>query len=282
MSKNGRIYLIDLDEAIINGGFEDGLTGWEYQGAQIVTDKKYSGTSSCVLFADSNIAYVRQEMDDIEIGTINSFGLWHLFYVYGGSGTYPFTVEIHFTEGGIIQPSFNATYNTWNYTDLFPMFAYYEIPDTYHISKVVVRAFLSAGWFIYVDDVSLIYNNGEMLNCDITDVRMSESTVASKRKVINRSDGEVLDYGTWVHNPTQLELTTRLSDAEKTSIEIIFNANSTVYVMLVSDYGVWSFSGWLKNKSVVYEYSIGYNSEDVRPWKFRFEFEITSASFEGE
>ena len=114
--------------------------------------------------------------------------------------------------------------------------------------------------------------------CPILNVRISGSKKNARRNVPKRSDGEVIDFGTSLHKPIKLEIVARVSDANKTILEEIYANHNTVTVELTSDYGTWTFLGWLEEIPSEYESSV--NGDGIsQPWKFTMLFIITSSSF---
>lgn len=176
---------------------------------------------------------------------------------------------------------------SWTETGDYGTGSFAHSIDTFGVDITVyfrAKAHDSGGWhygseLTFVFSVCIITNTGGTVTCSsVLEVRMSENTKVALRKVPKRSSGEVLDYGTWKHEPLELELVLRLTDAQQTTLEAIFDASATATVTLNSDYGTWTLSGWLDDKEVRYEYSAGSNSA-LRPWKYRLKFYITSASF---
>jgi len=114
---------------------------------------------------------------------------------------------------------------------------------------------------------------------DIINVRMRDSIVVAKRPIPKNTSGEKIDYDTYVHHPTQLEVVVRLSTTEKATFETIFNANQKVTVELNSDTGKWTFSqAWIEDKNIHYVHSISLDGTD-RSWETRLVIFAESASF---
>ena len=176
---------------------------------------------------------------------------------------------------------------SWTETGSYGVSAFSRSIDTFGACITVyfrAKAHDSGGWH-YGSELTLSFSLCSITNsygalscCNVIDVKMSETTKVAKRRVPKRATGEVVDYGTWTHEPMQLEITVRLSDSQKTTIEGIFNESATVTVTLTSDNGTWTFSGWLNAKEVAYDHSVDSNGIS-RPWRYRLAFNITSASF---
>jgi hypothetical protein len=176
---------------------------------------------------------------------------------------------------------------SWTETGSYGVSAFSRSIDAFGACITVyfrAKAHDSGGWH-YGSELTLSFSLCSITNsygalscCNVIDVKMSETTKVAKRRVPKRATGEVVDYGTWTHEPMQLEITVRLSDSQKTTIEGIFNESATVTVTLTSDNGTWTFSGWLNAKEVAYDHSVDSNGIS-RPWRYRLAFNITSASF---
>ena len=123
-----------------------------------------------------------------------------------------------------------------------------------------------------------IMGDEEFLECDAIDWAEGQTCNVAVRNVPLRSNGSFIDTGTYTLKNRKLEMTIRLSDLQKTTLKAIFDKTSTVTVIAVGDKGTWTYTAWLRNKPIIYEYSKN-NGETVREWLAELEFDISSFSY---
>lgn len=113
----------------------------------------------------------------------------------------------------------------------------------------------------------------------LTNVKLSYSSKCARRPVINRTEGEEIDIGTWTFSPMQMTATIRVTDVGKSMLENWFNSDDVLTIYLVSDSGHWIFTdSWFKVKKCTFENSVDENGVN-RKWKFSITVIIESAEF---
>ena len=123
-----------------------------------------------------------------------------------------------------------------------------------------------------------IMGDEELLECDAIDWAESQTCNVAVRNVPLRSAGSFIDTGTYTLKNRKLDMTIRLSNTQKTTLKAIFDKTLTVTVIAVGDKGTWTYTAWLRNKPIIYEYSKN-NGETVREWLAELEFDISSFSY---
>ena len=123
-----------------------------------------------------------------------------------------------------------------------------------------------------------IMGDEELLECDAIDWAESQTCNVAVRNVPLRSTGSFIDTGTYTLKNRKLDMTIRLSDLQKTTLKAIFDQTLTVTVIAVGDKGTWTYTAWLRNKPIIYEYS-KHDNGIVREWIAELEFDISSFSY---
>lgn len=98
-----------------------------------------------------------------------------------------------------------------------------------------------------------------------------------------------IDDDTFVMSTRSLELTFRLSDDDKDTLQTIFNANEIVNIYLRSLDGTfgWYYVGWFREKSILFEYAAeetideitGEQTNYTRWWKVTATFDVKSFAY---
>ncbi len=100
-----------------------------------------------------------------------------------------------------------------------------------------------------------ITNIGGTLNFDAINWNESQTCKVAIRPVPTKTDGSKVDTKTYVLEPKKINIKIRLSDAEKITLETIFNANVTVTITAVTASGTWTYTAWLEKKPLIYQYA---------------------------
>jgi len=126
-----------------------------------------------------------------------------------------------------------------------------------------------------------IENSGGTLECEALSWREEQSCIPAIRDVPLRSDGAYVDTSTFVLKARMLDISLRLSDSEKTTLEAIFNADESVTITATSDFDgdyEWMYTGWFSKKPLIYEYKK--QPDATREWRAELEFKIQSFNYE--
>jgi hypothetical protein len=127
-----------------------------------------------------------------------------------------------------------------------------------------------------------ISNSGGMLDCDAIEWSEGQSCDPATRQVPLRSDGEFVDTGTFVIDNRQITITVRLTDAQRDTLNLIFNANATVTITVKTESGQnyprWGYTAWLSR--ILKEYRYSKEGSDEREWEVELEFYCSSFSYE--
>ena len=294
------IILGEPEERIINGGFEI-QGGGPYEGNALgwfgeirgTGDEVHSGSWGCEVWANimEHSAYVvntDQEFSPAINGNlILRFGMWARNV---SEGSAPSTLMVGFDYTDSYEFAERELTDEWQFFDFTS-----EINRTKTLIGISLGSGLAGEQPPYpystvaqIDDVTLIAmptldeseENGAFSH--ISDVKMSTSSTVAKRPVINRSEGEEIDLGTWTFAPIQLSSIVRVSPIGKSTIETLFNANSIIpSLFLLSDSGLWKFTNaWIKSKEMVFENSVDLDGIN-RMWKVSLVILAESAEFMG-
>ena len=122
-----------------------------------------------------------------------------------------------------------------------------------------------------------ITNAGGTLNCEILAWNENQTCEVAIRQVPTRSDGDIVDTNTYVLKPKRISTTIRLSDAEKATLQLIFDANVSVTITAVNDGGTWTYTAWFEDKPLFYQYAD--QKDATREWKANLKFVSSTYSF---
>lgn len=101
------------------------------------------------------------------------------------------------------------------------------------------------------------------------------------RGVPLRTTGSFVDTGTWTLRNRRLYMTIRLTGAEKTTLQAIFDATAIVTIVMKTtsaDYPRWTYTAWFEKKPLIYEYSKNGNGS-AREWLAELEFVCSAFSY---
>ena len=115
-----------------------------------------------------------------------------------------------------------------------------------------------------------ITNAGGTLDCESISWQESQMCEVAIRPVPLKTSGSKVDTKTWVLKPKKINTRIRLSDAEKITLEAIYNANVVVTITAVTASGTWTYTAWLERKPLIYQYAK--QGDATREW-------ITNLSF---
>jgi hypothetical protein len=126
----------------------------------------------------------------------------------------------------------------------------------------------------------LIQNSGGQLYTEALDWNESQTSSPAIRDVPLRTSGQVVDTGTWVLQPRILNVKIRLSDAEKTTLQTIFDANmiTTVAAYFDGDSKRWAYNGWFSKSPLTYELAVD-NFSVERKWMVDLEFTVETFDY---
>lgn len=106
----------------------------------------------------------------------------------------------------------------------------------------------------------IITNAGGTLNCDAIEHRERQTCKFPVRSVPTRTSGSFVDDGTYTLKNRRLFMTIRLTDAEKTTLQAIFDQSVVVTITMkltAAAYPAWVYTAWFEQKPIIYEYSSG-------------------------
>ena len=121
------------------------------------------------------------------------------------------------------------------------------------------------------------------INQDITIYNWEEkqSCEPALRDIPLRDLGAHVDTGTYTLKAKTLNIIIRLSDADKTVIQDIFDANSKVNIVIYDNNEIlnkWTYTLWFRSKPLVYEYN-ELTDTNIREWKADLEFIVESVVY---
>jgi len=117
-----------------------------------------------------------------------------------------------------------------------------------------------------------IANAGGTLECDAIAWNEGQICKVAVRDVPLRTTGAFIDTGTYTLKNRKIRTSIRLSDAQKTTLQAIFNQSALVTITAVQgSKGTWTYTAWLRKKPIMYEYS---NNSAVREWIAELEFDV--------
>jgi len=124
-----------------------------------------------------------------------------------------------------------------------------------------------------------ISNAGGTLSCDAIAYSERQKCDVAIRDIPTRSTGSLIDTGTWTLKNRVLTMTIRFTDAGKSTLQGIFDQSAKVTIaMAVEGIGFWVYTGWLRKKPIVYEYSK--DETNTKEWRAKLEFVISSFQFD--
>jgi hypothetical protein len=96
---------------------------------------------------------------------------------------------------------------------------------------------------------------------------------------VPRNATQHLDPDTYLIEVKTIDFTARLTDAEKTTLMAIFNANAKVTLQLYNAHqaGTWTYTGWLQRPQMNFEYKVE-NGANIRWWKCTLEVLVDTVS----
>lgn len=127
-----------------------------------------------------------------------------------------------------------------------------------------------------------ISNAGGTLYCDAIAWSESQTCDPAIRQRPLAEEGELIDTGTFVIDNRRLTITVRLTDAQKVTLNDMFNANATITIMAKTesgeDYPRWEYTCWTFR--ILKEYSYSKLDSDEREWEVELEFYCSSFYYE--
>jgi len=255
---------------ITNGYFDTGvLTPWTGTGS-VVSDVKRSGSYSADV---SWGTYVNQTFAAVAKSDISSFSL----YIYGNAQIHItlFFSDLTSTDGYVWK---TYPYDVWQSINLLtlvinPCSGALLFPNGKSVIGITIEGLYGT---IYVDDVELIVNG-----LDVISWKESQNCNPAIKDVPLREDGAYVDVSTFTLKARILNITFRLTDSEKTSIETIFDAHTSITITahINGDDYSWIYDAWLTRKPLVYEYR-SRGGSNLKEWRMECEFKVRSFSYE--
>jgi len=263
-----------MSEQISNGGWENDWTDWTHDGFSISTSDPHGGAKH--LWGYSVLCYVEQTLaTSIKVSQVDSFVIWVKCGGYFG-GLPDFTLKVYYTDATSTSDNI-AMAEAWTEIDLI---GYLTAGKT--IEKIRIE-YHNSNWWGQFDDISLtgtpcetvlIKNTGGSLCCNPIEWGEGQSCKVAVRSIPTRSAGSFVDVGTYTLKNRRLDIGVRLTDANKTSLQAIFDASA---VVTITAYG-WTYTGWFVKKPVIWEYSKD-GSGNERKWLADMEFVLSSFSY---
>lgn len=265
-----------MTEAITNGGFETGdFTGWENSGAYVIDWLYHSGAYSCQCYQST----IYQNMN-VPVNSVSSFGFW----TNGFAGSGPAgSITVYYSDETFTYVEIVVS-GSWVYTNMLGLLSE---------GKTIIKVEFFGGSAIpfALDDVSLKYTpisagelmieNGGGILSKIICIGWEEEQECNPaiRDIPTKTDGSVVDVGTYVLKPRKIIAKVRLSDSNKTTLQSIFNYSAMVYISIGAlSGGTWNYTAWLSNKSLTWEYC---KYPDERNWLTTLEFYCSEFSYLG-
>ena len=122
-----------------------------------------------------------------------------------------------------------------------------------------------------------ISNGGGVLNCESISWQESQICEVAIRPVPLKTDGSKVDINIWVLKTKKINTIIRLSDAEKTTLKAIFDANVIVTITAVTASGTWTYTAWLEKKPLIYQYAK--QGDATREWRANLMFLSNTYSY---
>lgn len=122
-------------------------------------------------------------------------------------------------------------------------------------------------------------NSGGSLEFDAIAWSEEQSCDIATRKVPMRIEGDIVDTGTYVLKARTLSLSLRLTDADKQTLQNIYNSKTQITIVATQDgtEHYWVYTGWFNSKPETYEAS--HNGTELREWVSALQFKIDSIDF---
>lgn len=119
------------------------------------------------------------------------------------------------------------------------------------------------------------------LECDAIAWSEEQGCDPAIRQIPLNPEGEFVDTGTFVIDNRRLTITVRLTDAQKITLNDMFNANATITIMAKTesgeDYPRWEYTCWTFR--ILKEYSYSKLDSDEREWEVELEFYCSSFEY---
>jgi len=96
----------------------------------------------------------------------------------------------------------------------------------------------------------------------------------AKRKVGLRSEGTVIDNGTYLKSAEKINITLRLDDSELYVLNDIYYSSKTFTITINESNSIWLYKVKMKNKPLMYEYNI--INSNVKKWICMLELLLVS------
>jgi hypothetical protein len=279
---------------ITNGDFETGdFTGWSTSGdVEITSTKKHAGTYSAQI--NTQNSYIEQDISpNVAVDDLIAFTLWYyLSFEFSPPIGVEITVRVTYTDESytdIVHEGTNPEHDTWTQLNILASLTAGKTVDKIRIT----RSNSMSGWCC-IDDVAFtassasgsgditITNDGGTLLCQAinwTEVQISEVAI---RDVPTRTAGALVDTGTYVLKNRKLKMTVRLTDAQKTMLQAIFDANANCTITAKCETGVayprWTYTAWFKNKKLEWRYRK--EGSNIVEWLTDLEFICTTFAYE--
>lgn len=124
-----------------------------------------------------------------------------------------------------------------------------------------------------------ISNTGGTLDCEAIDWNEQQKCNVAVRDVPLKTTGSIIDNDTYVLKTRRLTMSIRLTNAEKITLQGIFDESETVAIEAIASTSgyKWTYTAWLRAKPIMYEYR---KESDVKEWIAELEFDVSSFSYE--
>jgi hypothetical protein len=225
--------------------------------------------------SETVLAVLEKDYGEHSIGITDS-----TIYVYW---TKPSTKEIKFKTSIIGSGSWSEEKTLATETNSIYKNAYISAIDNSKNGVCWIITVASYSLRFGVDEESSIVkitNAGGTLHCDVISWSESQSCNPAMRQV--PLDIEFIDTGTFVIDNRRLTLTIRLTDAQKDTLNDIFNANDIIIITAKTedgeDYPRWEYACWAFK--ILKEYSYSKLDSDEREWEVELEFYCSSFYYE--
>lgn len=210
----------------------------------------------------------------VECVTASSLKVIHY---WGGAPSQSLRVKFYYTDATTSQHDYGPfETHTWNDVNLLSDLKASGAGKTLEAIEIIWTH--TDNCSVDVDDVSiscgiLISNSGGSLYSHAIDWRERQACRVAVRDVPLRTTGSFVDVGTYTLRNRRLNITIRLTDANKTTLQAIFDAVALVTITVRG----WTYTGWFERKPIIYEYSV--NNSGNREWVAEMEFVLSSFSY---
>lgn len=268
-------------DSIVNGSFESSTNGWGagatgFEGTASA-DYSHSGSySGRVMYNGSDYESLRQDFAAVAHADVSSFGYW-----YRNSSYYTYII-LYFSDSSSASYQIFGNADEWHYVDIMsivtnPCTGDLLFPTDKSVTGIEFFVDGSYAGPLFIDEVSLI--SGIVLTEAISWDEAQSCDVAM-RDIPLKDNGAHIDTGTYVLNPRVLNVTIRMTDAQRTEFLAYFALNTLMTFYANDGSGTWTYTGWFKDFPRIYEYSKK-NSGEIRYWKCDLKFVIQSISYNG-